>query len=88
MDYLERAKFLLGCLEKLAELRQDAELNEYIETLKVEEMNKFSLIIFIGTLTTYFSELSYFTKEEIEELGLVDDLDPLMWRHIKYEWAN
>jgi len=52
-------------------------------------MEEFSLIVYIGTLTKYFSSLQFFSEEEIHALGLYNPLFDLDgWRRIKYNWAD
>jgi len=89
MDFYKRAKELKNMLRELATMRDDERLKDYAEQVDPAEMEEFSLIVYIGTLTKYFSSLQFFSEEEIHALGLYNPLFDLDgWRRIKYNWAD
>lgn len=89
MDFYERAEELKNMLRELATMRDDERLKDYLELVDPAEMEDFSLFVYIGALTQYFSSLQFFSEEEINALGLNNLLfDNDGWRRIKYKWAD
>ena len=90
MDFYKRAEELKDMLRELATMRDDERLLDYVEMIDLEEMNDFSLFVYIGALTQYFSQLKFFSEEEISALQLYDSslVSIDVWRRIKYEWAD
>jgi len=89
MDFYERAEELKNMLRELATMRDDERLKDYVELVDPAEMEDFSLFVYIGALTQYFSSLQFFSEEEINALGLNNLLlDNDGWRQIKYKWAD
>ena len=89
MDFYERAKELKNMLRELATMRDDELLKDYVELVDPAEMEEFSLFVYIGALTQYFSSLQLFSEEEIDALGLYNPLfNNGGWRRIKYNWAD
>jgi len=89
MDFYERAEELKNMLRELATMRDDERLKDYVELVDPAEMEDFSLFVYIGALTQYFSSLQFFSEEEINALGLNNPLFDLDgWRRIKYNWAD
>lgn len=90
MDFYKRAEELKNMLKMLASMRDDDRLLDYIEMIDLEEMNDFSLFVYIGSLTQYFSQLKFFSEEEISALQLYDSslVSIDVWRRIKYNWAD